>query len=224
MLVYFEDCPNAKMVREQLILSEQEFKEVNQDKLPPGHPLRLFSSPSILLGEELLFGSVVGGDGGCSLEIPSSKEILDRLIAASSSSVKGSKLVASTGSFGSILAVILCPLCKPALATLFASFGLGFLANAGVMQWVLILFLALSTGGFFFSYLRIHKNIAPFALSIAMAIAIYTGRYVYFGELENNLLTYGGIVGLTLLSIWNFTLKKQITCGACPKETMQTSG
>lgn len=217
-LVYFEDCPNAKKVRANLILSEQAFKEVDQDKLPDEHPLKLYSSPSILLGETLLFGSVVGGTGGCSLEVPSSQEILDRMKEVSPSSVKGSRLFASTGSFGSILAVILCPVCKPALAALFASFGLGFLANAEVMHSVLILFLVLSTGGFFFSYLRIHRNPVPFVLSIAMAIAIYLGRYVYFGESENNILTYSGIVGLALLSVWNFTLKKPTSCGACPKE------
>lgn len=220
-LVYFEDCPNAKKARVHLILSEQDFEEVNQDKLPAGHPMKLFSSPSILWGDTLLFGSAIGGEGGCSLEVPAADEIVARVKEVSGSSAKSSKVLASTGSFGSILAVVLCPVCKPALAALLGTIGLGFFAKAEVMQSALVLFLALSVGGFFFSYLRIHKNLAPFLLSIGMSVAVYLGRYVYLGELENNILTYGGIAGLALLSVWNFTLKKpsagSAPCGSCVK-------
>lgn len=217
-LVYFEDCPNAKTARVHLILAEQDFEEVNQDKLPADHPMKRFSSPSILYGDTLLFGSAVSGDGGCSLEIPAADEITARVKEISGSPAKSSRVLASTGSFGSILAVVLCPVCKPALAALLGTLGLGFFAKAEVMQSALIIFLVLSVGGFFFSYLKIHKHLPPFLLSIAMAVAVYLGRYVYFGELENNILTYGGIVGLALLSVWNFTIKKpSAPCGTCVK-------
>lgn len=217
-LVYFEDCPNAKKARVHLILSEQDFEEVNQDELPAGHPMKGFSSPSILFGDTLLFGSAIGGEGGCSLEVPAADEIAARVKEASGTSAKSSRVLASTGSFGSIMAVVLCPVCKPALAALLGTLGLGFFAKAEVVQSALIIFLALSVGGFFFSYLKIHKNLAPLLLSIAMSVSVYLGRYIYFGELENNVLTYGGIAGLALLSVWNFTLKKpSAPCGACVK-------
>ena len=83
-LIYFEGCPNAKLAREQLILSKHTFEEVNQDELLPGHPMKRYSSPSILLGDTLLFGSVIEGEGGCTLELPSAQEINRRIQEASS--------------------------------------------------------------------------------------------------------------------------------------------
>jgi hypothetical protein len=214
-LIYFGTCPNAKRARAHLILSEQPFEEINQDKLAHGELMRSYSSPSILLGETLLFGSVVGDGGGCTLEIPSSEEIISRIKEVSPSSLKHPNIFASSGSLGSILTIILCPVCKPALAAFLGTLGLGFFNQTGVMQSILILFLIVSIGGFFLSYLKIHNNIMPFLISLMMAISIYLGRYVYFGSTENNILTYGGIIGLILISIWNFTLKKPSSCKAC---------
>ncbi len=218
-LVYFEDCPNAKVARANLSLTGQQFEEFNQDLLSVDHPLKRFSSPSILFGESLLFGSEVSGDGGCSLGVPSANEISARLKEISASPTESSRVVASTGSLGSILLVVLCPLCKPALAALFGALGLGYFTKAEVVRSVLIALLALTAGGFFFSYLKIHKRLAPFFLSVVMSVAIYLGRYGHhLGELENGVLTYSGIAGLIFLSVWNFTLKKpSAACGACVK-------
>jgi hypothetical protein len=220
-LIYFNECPNAKNLRAHLVLSELPFEDICQDKLSSEDPLKKYSSPCILLENTIIFGSKVGEGGGCTFEeLPSSLEIIERVEKISGSvSRDGSKLVASTGSIGSILAVILCPVCKPALAAMLGTLGLGFFAKAEVMQSALILFLAFSVGGFFFSYLKIHRNLAPFILSVGMSIALYLGRYFYFGQIENNILTYGGLTGLVMLSIWNFTLKKPVACGACPKTT-----
>ena len=214
-LIYFEGCPNADKIRGALAATGHKFDEVRQDNLPPQHPLKNYSSPSILRNDEIIYGAATGSEGGCSLEIPSSEEIKARLERIAPA--EKVKLLAPTGSIGSIVTVILCPVCKPAIAAFLGSVGLGFVVNEAVLQSVLVLFLALAVGGFFWSYLKVHRNIWPVFFGVVLSVALYLGRYVYFGYMENNVLTYGSIAGLIAVSIWNFTLKKPNTCGSCAK-------
>ena len=73
--VFFQGCPNATTVRDNLMATEHPFTIICQDELPENHPMRLYSSPSILLNGELLFGSNIKGSG-CSLDVPSTEDIL----------------------------------------------------------------------------------------------------------------------------------------------------
>jgi hypothetical protein len=73
-LVTFLGCPNAARARELLRRSGRGFREVSQDDLPPGHPLRGYTSPSILAGERLIFGQA-SGEAGCSIA-PLDAEVL----------------------------------------------------------------------------------------------------------------------------------------------------
>jgi mercuric ion transport protein len=68
-LVYFDGCPNAPRARAALHEAGLAFEEVLQDDLPPGHPLRGYTSPSILAGERLLYGTDAG-ESGCSVSSP----------------------------------------------------------------------------------------------------------------------------------------------------------
>lgn len=68
-LVYFEGCPNAEKARQILQKLGAPFEAIDQDSLPAGHQLLQFSSPSILLGDRLIYGTKTSGDSrGCSFE------------------------------------------------------------------------------------------------------------------------------------------------------------
>ena len=82
-LVYFKGCPNAEPLMEAVRdAGYAGVEEIVQDSLPDGDPLKGYSSPSLLAGGKLVFGSKLGADGGaCSVEKISSGEIKKRIIA-----------------------------------------------------------------------------------------------------------------------------------------------
>ncbi len=198
-LIYFEGCPNAERVRRSLEGTGYKFDEV-------------------------IFGTTTGSEGGCSLEIPTTQEIQAKIVEAGVRETKKAKLLAPTGSLGSIITVILCPVCKPAIAALLGSVGLGFVVNESILQSVLVIFLALTIGGLLWSFLKVHRNIWPVILGATMSLALYLGRYVYFGYMENNVLTYGSIAGLVAVSIWNFRLKKKTPVVRVPIQVLELIG
>lgn len=65
-LITFRDCPNADAARDVLRRSGRGFHEVLQDDLPAGHPLRAYTSPTVLEGERVLYGMAAEG-AGCSV-------------------------------------------------------------------------------------------------------------------------------------------------------------
>ena len=57
-----------------------DFVEVCQDELSVSDPLREFSSPTLLVDNEIIFGSRVSGlGGGCSLKLPTDAELLEAI-------------------------------------------------------------------------------------------------------------------------------------------------
>lgn len=82
-LIYFEGCPNVARVRNNLQTAGYRFDEIKQDPLPEGHPYKNYTSPTILKGDTLVFGTLTGsGRPGCSLEALPSVEALKRTIGA----------------------------------------------------------------------------------------------------------------------------------------------
>ena len=76
-LIYFSDCPNHQSVRQMLIEIGLPFKEINQDNLHVGCKGKRFSSPTILLDDEVI---VYGGksdspEGACSINMPNKQEL-----------------------------------------------------------------------------------------------------------------------------------------------------
>ncbi|MDT8447388.1 MAG: hypothetical protein RRB13_10905 [bacterium] len=71
-LIYFTGCPNAKPTKRLLAQAGAEMiEEILQDNLPQGHVYKEYSSPTVVLDEEVLFGAQsTGGNGGCSLALP----------------------------------------------------------------------------------------------------------------------------------------------------------
>ena len=79
-LIYFEGCPHVDLARKSLQLAGYLFDEIRQDDLPEGHPLKDYTSPTLLKGERVIFGTLSGsGRGGCSLAIPTADEIKEKI-------------------------------------------------------------------------------------------------------------------------------------------------
>lgn len=75
-LITFKDCPNAAKTRELLREIGAVFVDVAQDTLSTHHPLRAYSSPTVLWGDVVVFGSPLdAGTSGCSLGLPSAPEL-----------------------------------------------------------------------------------------------------------------------------------------------------
>lgn len=213
-LIYFVGCPNAEGTKKALQDTGYDFDEVKQDDLSADHPLKSYSSPTILKKNEVIFGTRTGPDGGCSLEVPTTQQIQKKLESEGLSKKAGT--LAPTGSIASILTVILCPVCKPAIAVFLSTVGLGFVVRESVLRPLLLAFLALTIAGLAWSYFKVHRNVWPLAIGVAMSAGLYMGRYIYFGDFENQVLTYASIAGLLVVSIWNLRLKPGATCaGGC---------
>ncbi len=59
--------------------SRYSFEEIKQDNLPKDHIMKSYSSPTILLDDKIIFGAKTGSAGGCSLEIPNSSQIKEKV-------------------------------------------------------------------------------------------------------------------------------------------------
>jgi hypothetical protein len=212
-LIYFDGCPNEERVRRNLLAAGYSFKTVRQDDLPSGHPFKAYSSPTILDGEKVVFGtSTASGEGGCSLEIPSVSELRSR-IGKPRQGLGG--IVAQGGSILAGLTVGLCPVCIPAVGAFLAALGLDFLAKEAVLKPILVAVLALTVGGLFSSYRKEHGRIYLFVLGVVLAATLYLGRYVYVGYWTNAVLEWSGIIGLVVVSFWNLRLRRTASCAVC---------
>jgi len=209
--IYFEGCPNAGKVRKLLQKAGVDFSEILQDDLSPEHPLKNYSSPTILKGEKIILGSeITGQGGGCSLNIISIDRLKSLLNIKDVETHKRKKgIMAIIGSMGSAITVGLCPLCIPAIGAFLSSVGLGFLVQEAVLKPLLITLLLLAWSGFYWSYRKEHGNIYPFLSGLFFGVSLYLGRYVYIGLTINQFLMYGGIAGLVLVSIWNLIIRKK---------------
>ncbi|MCB0272394.1 MAG: hypothetical protein KDD46_05215 [Bdellovibrionales bacterium] len=74
-LIYFNSCPNYQAAVDLLNQSGLEFEAVCQDDLEEGDLLKNYSSPTLLDGERIIFGSEAKG-GGCSIPLPKKEELL----------------------------------------------------------------------------------------------------------------------------------------------------
>ena len=76
-LIYFSDCPNYQPVRQMLIEIGLPFKEINQDNLDVGCRGKRFSSPTILLDDEIIVfgGKTDSPDGACSINMTNKREL-----------------------------------------------------------------------------------------------------------------------------------------------------
>ena len=76
-LIYFDNCPNYKPVRKILLEVGLPFKEIRQDDLHKGCVCGTFSSPTILIDNDII---ILGGEidslgSACSINMPDKKEL-----------------------------------------------------------------------------------------------------------------------------------------------------
>lgn len=74
-LIYFNGCPNHQPAVDLLNEAGLTFESVCQDGLDNSDPHKNYSSPTLLKGDKIIFGSEANG-GGCSMPLPSKDELL----------------------------------------------------------------------------------------------------------------------------------------------------
>ena len=145
-LLYFEGCPNAEKARLLLRQTGVTFEEVRQDDLAAIDPLKGYTSPTVLDGEKIVFGSKTGeGSSGCSFGLPSTEELRDKFSVGSkiTSSSAGDQIENKSGWFvgSGILASLIASACciGPLILTLLGVSGAAFLAKLEVLRWPMII-------------------------------------------------------------------------------------
>lgn len=221
--IYFEGCPEAKNLRAALLLAGiNDFKVIIQDTLPKGDPYLKFSSPSILLEDELIYGIRTDGElASCTFDtinFVDEKSLIERFRQLKNDPVKVNvkrNYSSFLGAGLSTLLVLKCPACIPGAVAFLSAVGLGFIITPVVMKSVLVSLLFFTLAGLLFSYLKYHKNIYPFLLGLGFSVTLYLGRFHYYGVEINQYITYGAIVGLVGISLWDIRLKLVKKCPAC---------
>lgn len=222
--IYFDSCPKAKNVRSALLLAGvYDFEVIVQDQLPSGDPYHKFSSPSVLAGDELIYGiRTEEGSASCtfdSINFTEEKKLVARFEKLKNASYPADTKRNFTSFFGtglSALLVLKCPACIPGAVAFFSAIGLGFIITPTVLKSVLISMLLLTLSGLLYSYLKSHKSIYPLILGGIFSIALYIGRFHYIGSI-NQPITYVAVAGLIATSLWDLRLKYKKNCLACVK-------
>jgi mercuric ion transport protein len=107
------------------------------------------------------------------------------------------------GPLGTIFAALCC-IGTPGLLAFLSAMGVGFLISDALLLPLLILFLAISMAGLYYSF-KTHKNRWPVILGGISSLLILFFIYGWFLKP----LVYLGLVGLVGTSVWNLVLKKR---------------
>tara|TARA_R110000868_G_scaffold104087_4_gene286265 strand:+ start:3202 stop:3885 length:684 start_codon:yes stop_codon:yes gene_type:complete len=221
--IYFEDCPEAKNVRAALLVAGiYDFKIIVQDQLPEGNPYLKFSSPSVLAGEELIYGIRTDTErASCTFDVVNlvdDKKLTERLrelkFKPFTRNRRSSNSLLGTGL--SILLVLKCPACIPGVLAFLSAIGLSFIITPTLLKSVLVLMLLFTLSGLLYSYTKSHRSIYPLMFGVLFSIGLYVGQFYYMGSI-NQFITYGAVTGLILTTLWDLKLKTSYkSCAACP--------
>ena len=76
-LIYSSSCPNYELVKRVLEEIGLAFKEINQDNLHDGCLGKKFSSPTLLVDDDIVIfgGETDSSEGACSTSLPDKKEL-----------------------------------------------------------------------------------------------------------------------------------------------------
>lgn len=111
------------------------------------------------------------------------------------------------GVVGSFIAAACC-LGLPAIVSIFAALGLGFLINDAVLVPVLLVFLAVTLFGLFQGYGR-HRRIWPLVVGVVSALAVLIFIFVAFSAP----LAYVAVGGLVAASVLNVIARRHAHAG-----------
>ena len=105
---------------------------------------------------------------------------------------------------------IFCPACVPAVAVLFTSVGLGFLADFFVSRGIMLVMLALAFIALHISA-RVHGRTWPFALAVVFGMLAVFSRNVYL----NQTLVYLSGAGLLIAALFDFIYRRRAPAMTC---------
>lgn len=168
--IHFDGCPEAKNVRAALLIAGiYNFEVVVQDQLPKGNPFLKFSSPSVLVGDELIYGIRTDGEkASCTFDVISfvdDQELVKRFRELSSkNSTKLSRIIKKNytsflGTGVSALLVLKCPACVPGVVAMLSALGMTFVITPTGLKSILVAMLGLTLAGLSFSYFKSHNKI-----------------------------------------------------------------
>lgn len=227
-LIYFDGCPEAKNVRSALLIAGiYDFEVIVQDKLASGDPYLKFSSPSVLAGNELIYGLRTDGErASCTFDVINFVDD-QKLIARFRELINSHQLNRSTnkkrnyssflGTALSTLLVLKCPACIPGTVAFLSAIGMSVLITPTVLKSILVTMLSVTLLALGISYIKAHRNIYPLLLGISFSVALYIGRFHYFDSIINQAITYASVAGLIGTSFWDLSLKSPQKCPACLK-------
>lgn len=221
--IYFEGCPEAKNIRASLLVAGiYDFKVIVQDQLPEGNPYLKFSSPSVLAGEELIYGIRTDTErASCTFDVVNLVD--DKKLTERFRELKFKPFTRNRRNFNSLLGtglstllVLKCPACIPGVLAFLSAIGLSFIITPTLLKSVLVLMLLFTLSGLLYSYTKSHRSIYPLMFGVLFSIGLYVGRFYYMGSI-NHFITYGAVAGLILTTLWDLKLKtSHKRCTACP--------
>ncbi len=236
-LIYDSDCPNVseakKQLKEALIKAGLEARWQEWERSDPKSPhyVRGYASPTILvngkdvagfLPEDTVRGCRIYSDiTGKFTGSPSQETIASALMGAKKTIGRQTHIALNRGDgWKGIFAVvpligavmipgISCPACWPAYAGLLGSLGLGFVNYSPYLFWLTVLFLILAVVSLGYKANN-RRGYKPFILGVFAAVIVIIGKFLFI----SNLVTYGGIILLIAVSIWNSWPKRKADSGS----------
>lgn len=215
-LVYFEGCPEAKNVRAALLTAGiYDFEVIIQNKIPQDDEYKNFTSPSVLNGDELVYGTKINVDmGACTYNSGDLNKCIQKIktsVTASSVHIGKKGLRSFSGPILTAILALKCPACIPALTAGLSAIGLGFFISQAVIKSVFIFFLLITIASLFFSYKKKHENLIPIIGAVIFSLILYIGRFHFI----NQFMLYGGMAGLFAMVVLDLILKAKSPCPAC---------
>lgn len=232
-LIYDKDCPNVSTARANLMKSFAQFghtpKWTEWDRGSSDSPdyAGKYGSPSILVDGRDVDGSGPGeGNASCRIYLDSTESnkhvpSIEMIVAALSRASRHPNRCKAAGIFGGLavgpsaaaafLAKAACPLCYPAIASLFSSLGLGFLFKGTYFAILATFLLGLVLFGLGFRA-NTRRGYGPFVLGFISSAVVIAAKLIW----DEDVALYSGIGGLIVASAWNLVPKKNLNADSCP--------
>lgn len=124
-----------------------------------------------------------------------------------------------TGALGSVIAAMGCAACFPAIASLGAAIGLGFLSQYEglLLDWLLPLFATIALVANGLGWLH-HRQWHRSALGMVGPVIVLLALYPFFGRPWTAQLLYVGLATMVAVSIWDLVAPAHRRCAPDGRE------
>jgi mercuric ion transport protein len=136
-----------------------------------------------------------------------------------------SRLADKAGSLGTLVVAMGCASCFPAIASLGAAVGLGFLARwEGIfINTLLPLFAAIAAIAQGLSWWQ-HRRLGRLLLGLAGPALVLATLYVFWTANWSTYLFYAGIAVMLAVSVWDLVSPARPACASCEVPGVSTGG